>query len=117
MTEIKPAGYQDLRNYIEANWEYIELRDDQGSAIVRLPITDDRVEWTHTPGAQTLEMTVTINGSDPDISLPQTVAGSALYKAASGGDAMSEKTFVPFTLMAAEDEITIRHQIQVPEVV
>lgn len=117
MSEIKTAGYQDLRDYIQATWTYIELRDNEGAAIIRLPATDPRVSWTHEPGAQTLELTAVIKGSDPDISLPQAIAGSALFKVDEGGEAISEETFIAFTLAAEEDEITIKHQLQVPQVV
>ncbi len=117
MSEIKTTGYQDLRDYIQATWAYIELRNDQGAAIVRLPVTDDRVAWTHQAGAQTLELTVTVKGSDADIPVPQTIAGSALFKVEAGGEVLSEEPFVAFTIMAEEDEITIKHQVQVPQVV
>ena len=117
MSEIKTAGYQDLRDHIESTWAYIELRDNEGTAIVRIPVSDPRVSWTHSPGAQVLELTVTVKGSDADIPVPQTIAGSALYKVAAAGNALSEETFTAFTIMAAEDEITIKHQVQVPQVV
>jgi hypothetical protein len=117
MSEIKQAGYQDLRDYIQNNWTYIELRDNNGLAVVRLPISDPRVSWTHLPGSQTLELTVIVKGSDPDILVPQTFAGTAIYKVANEGVPMSEETFVPFTIMSEDDELTIRHQIEVPEVV
>lgn len=116
MAEVKWSGYQDLRDHIEATWTYIELRNENNQAILRLPISDPRVQWVHSLGDQVLQLKVTIKGSDPDINLPQTIAGSAIYKVPTGGDALCEETFVKFTLISEEDEITIRHQIQVPEV-
>jgi len=117
MAEITAQAYQALRDYIESNWIYIELRDDVGTAIMRLDTSDVRVNWTHTAGAQTLELTVVLTGSDADITLPQTFASSAIYNVATGGDALSVENFVAFNMQNDADELTIKHQIEVPQVV
>lgn len=115
MAEITSQAYQDLRDYIQANWKYIELRDDVNGAILRIDPADPRVTWTHVPGAQTLELSVTIKGSDADITIPQTFASSAIYKVATGGDAYSVEAFSSsFTIQAAEDELRVKHQLEVP---
>ena len=116
MAEIKAAGYQDLRDHIEATWTYHELRDVAGDPIVRLALSDSRVTWTHTPGAQVLELTTIITGSDVDITLPQDFAGSALYKVATVGSALSEETYTQFTIEATNDVLTIKHRVEVPKV-
>ena len=36
MAEITQAAYQNLRDYIQVNWKYIELQDDLSNVIVRL---------------------------------------------------------------------------------
>lgn len=59
-------------------------------------------------------MTAFLSGSDEDVNLPQTFAGSRIFNTASGGDVLSTETFTSFTLEADEDEITVRHQLQVP---
>lgn len=119
MSVIKADGYQAIRDYIEANWTYIELRDGTQAPIVRLPVSDARVTWTHNPGAQTLEVTVVVRGNDADITslLPKTFAGAAIYKAAVGGVAMSEETFTAFNMASASDQLTVKYQIEVPQIV
>lgn len=121
MSEINNYGYQDLRDYIQANWNYLELRDAGGAAIVRLQVgVDSRVTWTHTVGAQILEITAVIKGSDSDISgsLPKTFASSAVYKVASAGNAFSAEAFTSsFTIATVDDQLTVKHRIQVPKVV
>lgn len=118
MAEITAQAYQDLRDYITANWKYIELRDEEGAPVIRLGVGDDpRVTWTHEAGAQTLELTVTIRGTDSDITLPITFASSAIYKVASGGEAYSVESFSAFTMEGEGDELTVKHQIQVPQVI
>lgn len=115
-SEISAAGYQDLRDYASSNWGYIELRNNSGSPILRLGISDNRVSWKHQSGAQELILEITLTGSDNDISTPVTIAGSAVFKAASGGSAMSEDTFAAVTLEDPLDKVTIQHKIQMPQI-
>ena len=117
MAEITAKAYQDLRDYITANWKYIELRDEEGAPVIRLGVGDPRVTWTNVEGAQTLELTITLRGTDSDITLPSTFASSAIYKVASGGEAYSVESFSAFTMEGEGDELTVKHQIQVPQVV
>lgn len=119
MAEITANAYQDLRDYVEATWIYIALYDNQASPveIVRIPVSDSRVSWTHNVGAQTLELTCTVRGDDGGFTLPKTFAGSKLYKVSSGGTPMSEETFATFTMQTEEDQLTVRHRIELPELI
>lgn len=117
MAEITAKAYQDLRDYITANWKYIELRDGAESPVIRIGVDDPRVTWTNEVEAQTLELTVTIKGTDSDVTLPCTFASSAIYKVASGGEAYSVESFSAFAMEGEGDELTVKHQIQVPQVV
>ncbi|WP_003545437.1 hypothetical protein [Desulfotomaculum nigrificans] len=116
MAEITASAYQNLRDYIQNNWKYIELRDDTNTPIFRIDTSDPRVTWTHTAGANPLELTCVISGSDTDITLPKTFASSAIYNVATGGDAFSIETFTPFTMTNTADQLIIKHQIQVPQI-
>lgn len=117
MAEITQAAYQDLRGHIQSNWQYIELQDDVGTPIVRLSPSDSRVTWTHVADSQTLQLQVVITGSDSEITLPTTFAKSVIYNVASGGNPISEEVFEAFTMTQAEDQLTVTHSIQVPQVV
>ncbi|WP_031408012.1 hypothetical protein [Geobacillus vulcani] len=116
MAEITASAYQALRNYIQNNWKYIELRDDMGNAIVRLSPSDSRVKWIHNAGDQVLKLQVVIKGSDADITKPKTFASSAIYDVATGGQPYSIESFTPFTIQSDMDELTVIHEIQVPKV-
>lgn len=119
MSEINTNGYQELRDYIQANWKYLELRDGSGNPIVRLQAgVDPRVTWTHNAGAQVLELTAVIKGSDSDIgALPRTFASSAVFKVAANGSAFSVEAFSSsFTIATVDDQLTVKHRIQVPKV-
>lgn len=117
MAEITSVAYQNLRDYIQANWKYIELQDEASSPILRLSPSDGRVTWTHTVGDQTLKLQIIVKGSDVDIVKPKTFAKSAIYNVATGGQPFSIETFTAFTIESDQDELTVIHQIQVPQVV
>ncbi|WP_409174842.1 hypothetical protein [Brevibacillus fortis] len=119
MAEITANGYQSLRGFIQSTWKYIELRDGSGTPIIRLSPSDQRVTWTHQAGNQTLELTIVVKGSDADLAsaLPKTFAQSAIFDVASGGSPYSVETYTAFTMETSMDELTVKHQIQVPQVV
>jgi hypothetical protein len=123
MAQITSDGYQDLRDRIQANWTYIELRDDAaggtgGDPIVRIAETDPRVSWIHSGGAQALQLRVVLTGSDADVPVPVTIRSSAIYKVSSAGSAMSAETLVEgdATINADPDSVTITHTIEVPDI-
>lgn len=117
MTEITEPAYQDIRNYIQTNWTYMELRDVENTPIIRIRIGGDaRAKWVHTANARTLMAEVTVQGSDADIPVPCTIARSVIYKGAVGGEAFSEETITPFYIMDESDRCTITHHIEVPMV-
>lgn len=115
MAEITQAAYQNLRDYIQSNWKYIELQDDTGVAIVRLSPSDSRV--TSIIEGNNVKITVVVKGSDSDITAPKTFAKSVIYNVATGGSPLSVESFTPFTIEGDQDELTIIHSIQVPKVV
>lgn len=118
MAEITQTGYQNIRDHIEANWRFIELQDDAGAKVVRLDPADPRVTWTHAPGADVLELSVVINGSDADITLPQVFNASAIYTSADATEPVTAvESFSLFEMEMDEDQITVRHRIQVPQTV
>jgi hypothetical protein len=117
--EISAAGYLDIRNYIESasGWKWVEIRDSLGAVWERLSTDDDRVVWTHTAGDNPIELSVTLTGSDVDITLPEEFKTVALFKAEIGGDALAVGDITQVTLEQATDQVIIRAQIQVPQIV
>lgn len=116
MAEISQAGYQLLRGYIQSNWNYIELQDENNARVIRVSTADSRCTWTHTAGDRTLKLQLVISGSDTEITLPKTVTKSVIYNVATGGNAISTESFAPFTFESNEDELTVIHNIEVPKV-
>lgn len=138
MAEVTAKAYEDLRQYIVDTWQYIELQDDSGTAIVRLSPDDSRVSWVHekvevetgfeydrlgnkipiteTMLPNTLQLQIVITGSDSEITLPQTFAKSVLFNVDVDGDPLSTESFEIFEMVQAEDEITVTHNVEVPQV-
>lgn len=118
MAEITTSGYQSIRDFVEANWKYIELRDENTTKVLRLGVGDARVKWIHTSNAQTLELQIIVKGTDAEVlsSLPKTFSSSAIYSVASDGTAHSIETFSPFTMEASGDELTVIHQLEIPQI-
>ncbi|MBB6445632.1 hypothetical protein [Bacillus benzoevorans] len=114
MAEITASAYSDLRNYIQSNWQYLELQDDLGTAIIRLSPADSRV--TSTIEGNNVKITVVVKGSDSDITAPKTFAKSVIYKVATGGEPYSTESFTSFTIEGEQDELTVIHTISVPQV-
>ena len=117
MAEINSTGYQSIRDFIQTTWTFIELRDGAGTPVLRLSTSDPRVSWTHAAGFQTLELTVTITGADVEITVPQEFGQSALFKNGTDATPFSVESFKTFTMENTLDELTIKHQIEVPQVI
>lgn len=115
MAEITQEAYQDLRDYVQENWRYIELGDENDAPILRLSTTDSRVQWAHEAGSGELQLQVTIKGTDGDIAFPTTFASSSIYNVEAGGKAFSKENFNSFTVETENDELTVVHSIQIPQ--
>lgn len=123
MPEIDDSGYEDFRRVVNSSltapdqWDYISVRDDAGSEIFRVSITgDSRAQWnTSDASSDTQECEITVSGDDSEISLPETISGSALYEVDSGGTARSvDDSMADATMEAAADEVIITHTIEGP---
>jgi hypothetical protein len=47
MAQITEYAYRQVRDLLESKVGYIELRDDTGAKIIRIPLTDPRVTHTY----------------------------------------------------------------------
>lgn len=114
MAEVTSFAYSDIRNYIQNNWNHIELENESGTPIIRLSPSDNRV--TTIIEGNDVKITVVVKGSDSDITAPSTFAKSVIYNVATGGKPFSTELFTPFTIESEQDELTVIHTISVPMV-
>ncbi len=116
MAEITEYTYMQIRDLLESKIKYIELRDNTGTKIIRIPITDERVTHVYDRTKQEQTYSVLIKGTDEDIPIPTTFGGTALFEEIDSTEAISVEQTTSFQLNAEVDELTITHKLQVPEV-
>ncbi len=116
MAEITNFAYMEIRDLLEGKIKYIELRDDIGAKIIRIPITDERVTHVYDRTKQEQTYSVLIKGTDADIPIPCTFASTALFETLDSTEAISVEQTTSFQLNAEVDELTITHKLQVPEI-
>lgn len=129
MANINTYGYQKLREYVIANWKYLELQDATGTAVKRFiggrivgdtndfgqPIYKDIPGTIITGTATTQELTFTVIAEGAEFT-GKTVAKVALFDVATGGTAIAVENFTAFKFESAEDQLTINFKLQVPQV-
>lgn len=122
-SEVNEEAYQDFRQVVNSSlstpnqWDWIALIDDSGVEHTRIQISaDSRAQWMTDETNQTQQVEVTVTGSDSDINTTVTLAESALYEVSSGGTARHRDSMTSATLAEAGDEVTVRHNIETPQV-
>lgn len=115
MAEINQYGYQKIREFVIANWKYLEVRTPTGVVLKRFSVTDG-LTITGTSASTELVYKVVISGSDATF-IGQSVGKSVLFDSAVSTNAIAtENLSTSFTFESAEDELTIIHKLQVPKV-
>ena len=117
MSEINEYGYQKLREFIKSSWQYIELQDENGNAIIRKQAT----VLNHSDGENIVKLQVVVKGDEigANEKTPVTVAKMALYDVATGGEPIANKDFDVAditTLTQGVDQLTVIHSIEVPKI-
>jgi len=140
MAEVTQDAYVAIRTFITSNWTKVSIRDG-ASVVANLELDDNKVRWTHEKeliqeymrdedgnivrdgdgrpvfdyvefeSNQTLELTIVLKGSD--VALPSTVSRSVILY---GDKEVSSEEFQPFTFENTNDELTIKHKINVPAI-
>lgn len=110
MAALTNAGYAHLRNTGPVDGWFLEIQDDQGTAIVRKASSS-----SDDAGSQTITLSATFDGTDPG-DLPATADRVVAFAAGAGGDALTAaETFTPFTFGDTSDEVTVSLPVEVPE--
>lgn len=113
MAQVTNYAYDSLRTFAVNSWQYLEIQKLDGTPIKRFGTTDG---LTITQVGQTIEYIIVISGADA-LFTGQPVANSVIYDVATGGNSIAIETFTEFTFAANEDELTINHVLQIPQVV
>lgn len=114
MSNIFEYGYEQIRSFILSEWVYLELQDDSGTPLKRFGIADG-LTVTGDESTHEIEYKVIVSGADVLFS-GQSVGKSVLYDVDTGGTPIAVESFSTFTFEADDDELTIIHRLQVPQV-
>ncbi|MFO1445283.1 hypothetical protein KDN24_19205 [Bacillus sp. Bva_UNVM-123] len=114
MAEITSAAYQDLRDYIQANWSYIALKSESNEEIIRIPTSDEKVAWLHEEGTPILTLELRLTGLDFDTK-PQIVSKAELYKTLESANPLVSESFAAVTIEVDADKLVVTLNIQVPQ--
>ncbi|MFJ8063311.1 hypothetical protein ACIQYS_01585 [Psychrobacillus sp. NPDC096426] len=114
MANINIYGYQKIREFVLANWKYLEVRKPDGTVLKRFS-TADGLTITGNGSTQEIEYKLVITG---DATFQgQTVGKSVLFDVATGGTAIATEIFTSFEFSSELDSLTILHKLQVPQIV
>jgi len=122
MAEINSAGYDELRKAIDPNethqdFDVHELLDDNDAQIVREATSHSTVEVASATAANPFTLQTTIDGDDSRITLPQTFAGSRVFRADTDGENVTAiESHTNVTLENSDDQIVVEHDIEVPQI-
>lgn len=115
MGNIHEHGYELLRTHIIANWKYLELQTPTGAVLKRFSQADG-LSITGSPTSPTIEYRITVTGITPEFT-GKKVNKSVIYAVATGGTPIATESFTEFTFVENEDELTVKHVIEVPKVI
>lgn len=115
MANINQYGYEKIRSFILSNWKYLELQSPDGTPLKRFS-TADGLTITGNATAQEIEYKVIVSGADASFT-GQTVGKSVLFDVATGGSAIATESFTTFTFESVDDELTVIHKLQAPQVI
>lgn len=110
--EIKPAGYEDLRDQVAARWDSFSLRYD-GGELLPISLGDPRI--TPAESGKDVLFTLRLQLTDDDVAAlpePRTIDEALLI--APGGEVVSGDTFEPATIDEDEPELVITYRIRLP---
>ncbi|WP_342598807.1 hypothetical protein MHB48_15225 [Psychrobacillus sp. FSL H8-0483] len=114
MAQINNYGYEKLREYILSNWKYLEIQTPTSEVLKRYS-TSNGLVITGTSTSTELEYKLVITGDATFLS--KTVGKSVLFNVATNGSPIATEVFNPFTFETVDDQLTIIHKLQVPQIV
>jgi hypothetical protein len=118
-TEIEAAGYENLRNYVQNNWDHIALANASGAELVRIDIPNDpRASFISGSGSNPLEAELIVTGQDiidAGNQLPIQATRTEAYTSQSATTRMGYDPIADVTFEAPNDELTILHEYSLPK--
>jgi len=114
MTTFDSGGRSELRSYIQNNWGYVELIDNNGTVIETVDIsTRSDATWSSGPSSNPLTLDLSIEGSQIDVSLPVTVTRIDIYRSSSDGTRRAHDPIADAELRTSNDTLELTNDFTV----
>lgn len=114
---ITEKGLEKIRQLIQENWQYIEVRDESDDPILRVDLTDARVTIVNDYTDNPLTIQLFLMGGDSDIGVGTKVKSAHLYDVDVDGDALVEVVYsTPVEFTSELDELAININLQIPKI-
>jgi hypothetical protein len=118
MSQFEPAGFEDLRTYLQNNWNHIGVVDTGGNEQIRWDVSlNSNASFTSGPGSNPLTAQLTITGQDildAGGSLPVTLTKTEVFKSSGSSTIMGQDSMTDATLEATGDEVVVTHDYEMP---
>ena len=114
---ITSDGFKEIREFVQTNWKYIEVKDENGNRLFVIDNTDPRISISPTGfESNPLEMNLFLRGTDSEISAGTKIGGAALLREIDLPSRVELSYLSPFEFQDPEDTLTIRISIQIPTI-
>ena len=117
MTEVLANFYENTRNQVENFITEISLTDGAGTEQVSLTSADADADkdWTYTVDDPNDRIEVKAVVSPSNVDVPTGDYGGSILIDDGAVDITSEETFTTATLSSDDDELTVKHYVEIPE--
>lgn len=117
-TQFDIYGFEDLRNYMQHNWNFVAVMDSNGDEVLRRNVDADAgAEWSSGSSTNPLTASLTVTGQDIQdlgLTLPVTLSSTETYKSDTATSRTTHDTFSDVTINALDDEVEIIHEYRAP---
>jgi len=119
-TAFDAFGYEDLRTYLQNNWNWLAFVDGGGTEQLRWDLNNNNnVSWTNGPSTNPLTAEITVTGQDlvdAGGTLPITLVQTEVFKNSSATTRLGHDTHTEATFEATADEVVFTHDYEMPPI-
>jgi len=117
-TQVDPNGFEDLRTYVQSNWQHVALVDDTGTEVLRIDVVNDAAgSFISGPADNPVTAEVNLNGQDlidAGVSLPATIASVEAFKSSTATSRVAHDSVTNATVEANNDQVSVRLDYNLP---
>lgn len=112
---ITSEGFKEIREYIQFNWKYFEVKDESNNRLFVVSTSDSRVGISGFE-SNPLEINLFLQGTDAEVTVGTKIGGAALLKEIDLPPRVEVNYSSPFEFQNPEDTLSIRISLQIPTI-